>query len=152
MSPATKVSNRNQIYDHYLVPQPHEELPLPGSGGKGFQHSDDISAKLNAAVREFKAHGQDRKAEQLRLEVARTLLHVKNFDEAFKVLRPLWASMSWRKEGWWSPASEVLWALHECALRIQDRETYVATEWELHSQGQYTHCSELCQTTDKAKR
>jgi solute carrier family 25 protein 38 len=134
MSPATKVSNRNQIYDHYLVPQPHEELPLPGSGGKGFQHSDDISAKLNAAVREFKAHGQDRKAEQLRLEVARTLLHVKNFDEAFKVLRPLWASMSWRKEGWWSPASEVLWALHECALRIQDRETYVATEWELHSQ------------------
>ncbi|KAJ4341846.1 hypothetical protein N0V87_001511 [Didymella glomerata] len=134
MSPATKVSNRNQIYDYYLVPQPHEELPLPGSGGRGFQHSDDISAKLNAAVREFKAHGQDRKAEQLRLEVARTLLHVKNFDEAFKVLRPLWASMSWRKEGWWSPASEVLWALHECALRIQDRETYVATEWELYSQ------------------
>ncbi|KAF1930854.1 uncharacterized protein M421DRAFT_361162 [Didymella exigua CBS 183.55] len=134
MSPATKVSNRNQVYDHYLVPQPHEELPLPDSGGGGFQHWYDISTKLNAAVTEFKAHGQNRKVEQLRLEVARTLLHVKKFDEAFKVLRPLWVSMSWRKEGWWSLASEVLWALHECALRVRDRETYIATEWELHSQ------------------
>lgn len=139
MSPATKVSNRNQVYDQYLVPQPHEELPLPGSGREGFQHWDDISTKLNAAVKEFKTHGQNRKVEQLRLEVARTLLHVKRFDEAFTILRPLWATMSWRKEGWWSLASEVLWALHECALRVQDRETYVATEWELHSQGQYPH-------------
>ncbi|KAF2632227.1 hypothetical protein BU25DRAFT_358982 [Macroventuria anomochaeta] len=134
VSPATKVSNRNQVYDHYLVPQPHEELPLPGSDGEGFQHWNDISTKLNAAVKEFKARGQHRKVEQLRLEAARTLLHVKKFDEAFKVLRPLWVSMSWRKEGWWSLASEVLWALHECALRVQDQETYVATEWELYNQ------------------
>ncbi|UPX10950.1 uncharacterized protein EKO05_0001582 [Ascochyta rabiei] len=134
MSPATKVSARNQVYDHYLVPQPHEELPLPGSGGEGFQHWNDISTKLDAAVKEFKARGQQRKVDQLRLDTARTLLHVKRFDDAFKVLRPLWASMSWRKEGWWGLASEVLWALHECALRVQDRETYVATEWELYSQ------------------
>ena len=137
MSPATKVSNRNQVYDHYLVPQPHEELPLPSSGAEGFQHWNDISSKLEVAIKEFEARGQHRKAEQLRLEAARTLLHVKKFDEAFKVLRPLWASMSWRKEGWFSLASEVLWALHECALRVQDKETYIATEWELYNQGLY---------------
>ena len=70
-----------------------------------------------------------------RLEVARTLLHVKRFDEAFKVLRSLWTSMSWRKEGWWSLVSEVLWSLHECALRVGDKESYIATEWELYGQG-----------------
>ncbi|KAJ8116226.1 hypothetical protein OPT61_g2302 [Boeremia exigua] len=134
MSPATKVSNRNQVYDHFLVPQPHEELPLPNSGGEGFQHWNDISSKLKASIQEFKARGQHRKVEQLRLELARTLLHVKRFDDAFKVLKPLWASMSWRKEGWWSLASEVLWALHECALRVEDKETYIATEWELYNQ------------------
>ncbi|KAI8936494.1 hypothetical protein NX059_006899 [Plenodomus lindquistii] len=133
MSPATKVSNRNQIYDQYLVPQPHEEYPLPGVNG-GFEHWSDISAKMNASMSEFKRRGQHRKADQLQLEVARTLLHVKRFDDAFKVLRPLWETMAWRREGWYSLASEVLWALHECALRVQDRETYVATEWELYSQ------------------
>ncbi|CAO2650601.1 Nn.00g018930.m01.CDS01 [Neocucurbitaria sp. VM-36] len=133
MSPATKVSNRNQIYDQYLVPQPHEELPLPGTGG-GFEHWKDILMKMKAAISEFKRRGQHRKVNQLRLEVARTLLHVKRFDGAFEVLRPLWETMNWRKEGWWSLASEVLWALHECALRVQNRETYVATEWELYSQ------------------
>ncbi|KAF2856219.1 hypothetical protein T440DRAFT_463559 [Plenodomus tracheiphilus IPT5] len=133
MSPATKVSNRNQIYDQYLVPQPHQEYPLPDVGG-GFEHWSDISAKMNAAISEFRIRGQLRKVDQLQLEVARTLLHVKRFDDAFKVLRPLWETMAWRKEGWYSLASEVMWALHECALRIQDLETYVATEWELYSQ------------------
>lgn len=134
MSPATKVSSRNQTYDQYLVPQPHEELPLPGING-GFEHWSDILSKLNAAISQFKARGQRRKVDQLQLEVARTLLHVKRFDDAFKVLRPLWKTMSWRREGWWNLVSEVLWTLHECALRVQDRETYVATEWELYSQG-----------------
>jgi hypothetical protein len=135
MSPATRVSNRNQIYDQYLVPQPHEELPVPGVGG-GFEHWSDISSKLQAAISEFQTRGQHRKVNQLQLEVARTLLHVKRFDDAFKVLQPLWQTMAWRKEGWWSLASEVLWALHECALRVRDRETYLATEWELYSQGE----------------
>ncbi|KAF2131485.1 hypothetical protein P153DRAFT_286498 [Dothidotthia symphoricarpi CBS 119687] len=151
MSPAAKVSNRNQIYDQYLVFQPHEELPLPGASG-GFEHWSDISAKLDAATSQFKARGQNRKVEQLQLEVARTLLHVKRFDDAFKVLRPLWETMSWRKEGWWNLASEVLWALHECALRIQDRETYVATEWELycqvvHGKTRYKHDLMACLDT-----
>ncbi|KAF1941787.1 hypothetical protein EJ02DRAFT_490863 [Clathrospora elynae] len=133
MSPATKVSSRNQIYDQYLVPEPHQEFPVAGFGG-GFEHWKDISAKMNAAIAQFRARGQLRKVDQLQLEVARTLLHVKRFDDAFQVLRPLWETMSWRKEGWWSLASEVLWALHECALHVQNRETYVATEWELYNQ------------------
>jgi hypothetical protein len=84
MSPAAKVSARNQIYDHYLVPQPHEEYPVPGVGS-GFEHWKDISGKLNAAIAEFKARGQHRKVDQLQLEVARTFLHVKRFDDAYKV-------------------------------------------------------------------
>lgn len=135
MSPATKVSNRNQIYDHYLVPEPHLEYPIPGIPG-GFEHWKDIVGKLGAAITEFEARGQVRKVHQLQLEVARTLLHVKRFNDAFKVLRPLWEAMAWRKEGWWALASEVLWALHECALHIHDAETYLATEWELYSRGE----------------
>ncbi|RAR08533.1 Gryzun trafficking through golgi-like protein [Stemphylium lycopersici] len=138
MSPAAKVSNRSQIYDSYLVPQPHEEYPLPGVGATGFEHWKDISSKMNDAIAQFKARAQHRKVDQLQLEVARTLLHAKRFDDAFKVLRPLWETMAWRKEGWWSLASEVVWALHECALRVQGLETYVATEWELYSQSQYS--------------
>ncbi|RYN84699.1 hypothetical protein AA0117_g45 [Alternaria alternata] len=97
MSPAAKVSARNQIYDHYLVPHPHEEYPVPGIGN-GFEHWKDISAKLNDAIAEFKARGQHRKVDQMQLEVARTLLHVRKFDDALKVLRPLWETMAWRKE------------------------------------------------------
>ena len=136
MSPATKVSSRNQAYDYYLVPEPHKEVSMQGTSG-GFEHWKDIAEKLNAAIAEFEARGQRRRVEQLQLEVSRTLLHVKRFDDAFKVLKPLWQSMAWRREGWWSLASEVLWGLHECALRVRDPATYVATEWELYSQGQY---------------
>jgi hypothetical protein len=135
MSPATRVSNRNQIYDSYLVPQPHEELPVPGVGG-GFEHWRDISEKLETAASEFKIRGQTRKVDQLDLDAGRTFMHVKRFDDAFKVLRPLWETMAWRKDGWWTLASEVLWTLHESALRVQDAATYLATEWELYSQGQ----------------
>jgi hypothetical protein len=136
MSPATKVSNRNLAYDYYLVPEPHLEVPMKGTSG-GFEHWKDIVEKLNAAIMEFEARGQHRRVEQLQLEVSRTLLHVKRFDDAFKVLKRLWQGMTWRREGWWSLASEVLWGLHECALRVRDPATYVATEWELYSHGQY---------------
>lgn len=134
MSPAAKVSSRNQTYDVYLVPEPHQEMPLNGTAG-GFEHWKDIVAKLNKAIPEFEARGQLRKVEQLRLEVSKTLLRAQQYEDAFLTLRPLWESMSWRREGWWNLASEVVWALHECALRVQDRETYVLTEWELYSPG-----------------
>lgn len=136
MSPAAKVSNRNQVYDNYLVPEPHLEFPVQGTPG-GFEHWKDITGKLHAAIHEFEIRRQYRKVHQLQLEIARTLLHVKQFDEAFKVLRPLWETMSWRKEGFWSLSSEVLWGMHECALRVRHAETYVATEWELSSSGNY---------------
>lgn len=150
MSPATRVSNRNQIYDNYLVPQPHEEVPLPGSGKEGFEHWRDISAKLRNAVVEFQARGQHRKVDQLQLDVARTLLHVKRFADAFDVFRPLWQTMTWRKEGWWAPAAEVLWGLHECALRVGDRETYLATEWELYSRGPYEPTCRMLSLTNNS--
>ncbi|CAI6247435.1 unnamed protein product [Periconia digitata] len=136
MSPAAKVSNRNQTYDVYLVPEPHIEYPIAGISG-GFEHWKNIVAKLNSAVQEYNLRDQSRRVEQLQLEIARTLLHVKQFDNAFAVLRPLWETMSWRREGWWSLASEVLWGLHECALRVRHAETYVATEWELYSKSFY---------------
>lgn len=135
-SPATKVSHRNQTYDHYLVPEPHVEIPLPGISG-GFEHWKDIVAKLNKALPQFQSRSQFRKIEQLQLDLSRTLLHAKQYEDAFAVLRPLWESMSWRREGWWDLASEVLWVLHECALRVQDAETYVLTEWELYSPGKW---------------
>lgn len=134
MTPATQVSQRNQIYDHYLVPEPHLEYPLPNDG-EGFNHWKDIVEKLTSASFEYDTRGQQRKVEQLQLEVAKTLCYADKYDEAFKILRPLWESMTWRKEGWWALASEVTWALHECALRIHNAEAYLATELELYSKG-----------------
>jgi hypothetical protein len=144
MSPAARVSHRNQIYDTYLVLEPHLEYPEQANSG-GFEHWRDIVGKLNSAIAEYAAREQHRKVHQLQLEAGRTLLHVKEFPEAFKVLRPLWGSMAWRREGWWSLASEVVWGLHECALRVQDAEAYVVTEWELNSRGQM-HRSRSIQT------
>ncbi|KAF2274519.1 uncharacterized protein EI97DRAFT_435057 [Westerdykella ornata] len=132
LSPATRVSNRNQMYDYYLVPEPHLEMPLEGVGG-GFEHWKDIVTKLEMAIPEFEARGQSRKLDQLKLEISRTLLQAQRYDDAFKILKPLWKSMSWRREGWWNVASDVLWAIHECAKKVSDQETYVLTEWELHS-------------------
>ena len=137
MSPATKVSSRNLAYDCYLVPEPHEEVSMQGSSG-GFEHWKDIVEKLNAAIVEFDARGQRRKVDQLQLEASMILMRIKKYDDAFKVLQSLWKNMMWRKEGWWSMASEVLWGLHECALRVRDPVTYVATEWELYSQGKHS--------------
>ncbi|KAF1994592.1 hypothetical protein P154DRAFT_526937 [Amniculicola lignicola CBS 123094] len=131
-SPAGKVSNRNQVYDQYLVPEPHMEAPSEGSSGT-FEHWKDIVEKLAAAANEFDIREQRRKVEHLKWDISRTLLHAKQYAEAFGVLRPLWETMSWRREGWWSLASEVLWGLHECALRVHDPETFIATEWELYS-------------------
>ena len=134
MSPAQQVSQRNQTYDYYLVPEPHIENPMPGVSG-GFEHWKDIVEKLTSASFEFDARGQRRKVEQLQFEVARTLIYAEKFAEALKILRPLWQSMSWRREGWWNIASEVIWALYDCALRTRDAETYLVAEWELYSKG-----------------
>ncbi|OCK78926.1 hypothetical protein K432DRAFT_355870 [Lepidopterella palustris CBS 459.81] len=128
-SPATQVAHRYTTYDRYLVPDPHVESPLPGE--EGYDHCSEIIDTLNQAASEYHARGQQRLVDQLNLDIGKALIHARRYGEGLGVLRPLWEGMSWRREGWWALVSEVTWALHECALHVQDAETLVATEWEL---------------------
>lgn len=130
-SPATQVAHRYGTYDRYLVPEPHVEHPL--SGNEGFDHCSEIVDTLNQSMSEYYARGQQRMVDQLSLDAAKSLIHARRYGEALSFLRPLWEGMSWRKEKWWALVSEVTWALHECANRVQDPETAVVTEWELLS-------------------
>ncbi|KAJ9668593.1 hypothetical protein H2201_001235 [Coniosporium apollinis] len=133
-SPAHQVVNRYGTYDTYLVPEPHEESPLPSSSKKGFDHTSQIVDTLNEAINEFYARGQQRAVDRLQLDTGKALMHAGRYSNALNVLTPLWEGMSWRAERWWSLASQVTWTLHGCAVRLQEAKTIVATEWELHSE------------------
>jgi solute carrier family 25 protein 38 len=129
LSPAAQVSHRYTTYDNYLVPEPHVEYALPGS--KGYDHCGEIIDTMNQAATEYYTRGQQRVVDQLNLEMAKELIHAKRYADAESVLRPLWEGMSWRKEKWFLLVAEVTSALRECALRVQDPEILLATEWEL---------------------
>ncbi|KAF2808509.1 uncharacterized protein BDZ99DRAFT_572364 [Mytilinidion resinicola] len=131
LSPATQVSHRYTTYDHYLVPEPHVEYALPEN--KGYDHCSEIIDIMNQAAQEFFMRGQYRVVDQLNLDTAKELIHAKRYADAESVLRPLWEGMIWRKERWYPLVGEATWALRECAMRVQDPEILLATEWELLS-------------------
>ncbi|KAI9839920.1 MAG: hypothetical protein M1819_000112 [Sarea resinae] len=128
-SPASQVASKSYLYDTYLCPEPHIESPLPGH--KGIDHSALIVDALQQSIAEFRARGQKRAEERLKLDVAKEFMGQSSWAEAQEVLEPLWQSMSWRKEGWWELVEEVGWALKDCASRTGDSHTFLAVEWEL---------------------
>ncbi|KAK7555039.1 Gryzun, putative trafficking through golgi-domain-containing protein [Phyllosticta citricarpa] len=133
MSPATKVANRYGTYDTFLVPEPHVEFPHPVHGGQGYDHAADIVDLFNKAIGEFHARGQQRLCDRLQLAIGKELLHAGRHSEAMGSLKPLWEGMCWRDERWWPLVSEVTWALNTCSKHCGEEETFMATEWELHS-------------------
>jgi len=135
-SPASQIANRAYTYDTYLCPEPHEESPLPWRNG--VDHSSLIINMLTKAINEFEQRRQLRLAQDLSLLSARESLRKEAWDDALRVLRPLWQKMSFRREGWWSAVEDVGWALRDAAARAGDGGTVIAVDWELLNQGWYS--------------
>lgn len=130
-STAAQIAGRNRTYDSYLVPEPHIENPLEGTGG--FDHNAEIVNRFSEASAQFFSHGQQRSVDYLNLQIGKELIRANRHVEAISTLRPLWEGMSWRKEGWWNLVADVAMALHVCARRTKDLEAVLAAEWELQS-------------------
>ncbi|GES65143.1 Gryzun trafficking through golgi-domain-containing protein [Aspergillus terreus] len=128
-SPASQIASKAYLYDTYLAPETHIEAPQAGS--TGFDHSNVILKALNAALEEFAKRDQVRMTERLRLEIAEEYMRIGSWAEAYNVLQPQWATLSWRQAGWWSLMERFGWALRECALQVQDSETILRVDCEL---------------------
>ncbi|KAG0649795.1 Trafficking particle complex subunit 11 [Hyphodiscus hymeniophilus] len=132
VSPASQIASKAYTYDTYLCPEPHEENPLPGRDG--VDHSLLIIHSLTKAINEFEQRKQSRLAQDLSLLSAKESLRREAWDDALRVLRPLWQKMSFRREGWWNAVEEVGWALREAAVHAGDGGTVLAVDWELLNQ------------------
>lgn len=130
-SPASSIASKSHTYDTYLCPEPHEESPLPGH--PGVDHSALIMDVLTKSISEFQRRGQSRLVQELQLQLAKESMKKEQWDDAVKILRPLWLKMSFRAEGWWSAAEEISWALRKAAACAGDGGSIVAVDWELMS-------------------
>ncbi|KAJ5568783.1 hypothetical protein N7450_011269 [Penicillium hetheringtonii] len=102
-SPASQIASKSYLYDTYLAPDTHQEFPHAEGGG--FDHSGLILDTLKMALEEFTKRHQTRK--------------------------PHWATLTWRRSGWWQLMETYAWALRECALNIEDQEMVLKIDWEL---------------------
>jgi trafficking protein particle complex subunit 11 len=128
-SPASQIASKAYTYDTYLCPEPHEESPLPGH--EGTDHAALIIESLSNAIVEFQQRGQARLVQELQLLLANECMKREAWDDAFKILRPLWQKMSFRREGWWNAVEEVGWALRKAAMKVGDGGSLVAVDWEM---------------------
>lgn len=128
-SPASAVAQRSKNYDAYLVPEPHEEYPLPGN--KGHDHIAALGTLATKAVREFSSRGQTRAAECIRYDLAHQVADAGRYDEALEILMPIWEEASWRDDDWNDLLRPLLVLLHDCATHVGNAEVHLATAWEL---------------------
>lgn len=133
-SPASMVASRSQNYDSYLVPDPHEELPL--SGEARYDHVVELEKACTEAAEAFEARRQMRMSEQIRFNLAEDLARTGKHPEALAVLIRLWEDSTWREDDWIIPFSRLLRLLSECAMKDQSLENarlIPALTWELLS-------------------
>ncbi|KAJ5684782.1 uncharacterized protein N7477_001127 [Penicillium maclennaniae] len=128
-SPASQNANKSYLYDTYLAPETHVEYPA--SEEPGFDHSELILTTLKSALEEFSKRDQKRQVERLSLEIAEEYIRIGSWSEGYQVLQPLWATLSWRRSGWWVLMERFGWALRECALHLRESETLLRVDWEL---------------------
>lgn len=138
-SPASQIASKSYLYDTYLAPETHIEAPSPEK--TGFDHSELILATLKDALGEFSKRHQTRQVERLSLEIAEEYIRVGSWSEAFRILQPLWPTLSWRRSGWWQLMERFGWALRESALKVKDSEALLRVDWELLNKGKVILCS-----------
>nr|POE74835.1 hypothetical protein CFP56_37366 [Quercus suber] len=135
--PASTMTNRNQKYDRYLVPDSSEEFArASGLPGRASHDHVEICHRLTSdAVAEFDARGQTRMSEHLLLGTARGMVQLGRYSEAYNILLPLWKSSSWRNDDWQELFGELLSLLHTSAMEQQDLKVVLVTTWERLSFG-----------------
>ncbi|WPG99226.1 Gryzun, putative trafficking through Golgi [Acrodontium crateriforme] len=130
-SPASSVAKRPKNYDWYLVPEPHEEFPLPGR--KGYEYLPEMMRITKDAAKEFELRSQTRMTERLRYDMAVQLFDAKQYQDAMKILTPLWEESTWRRDEWRNLFSELLLMTSSCAEEVGDSDILLSTRWELLS-------------------
>jgi trafficking protein particle complex subunit 11 len=132
--PGPQGSNNLYLYDTYLVAAPYDEASHPGRAV--VNHSQLILETLKASLAQFSRRQQNRKVEQLSLEIAKEYMQIGSWSEAHRILKPLWPQLTWRSAGWWELMEDFAWTLRECALNSQDNETVIRVDWELLNHGE----------------
>lgn len=121
------------LYDTYLVSSPHEEYPLTDDAGE--HYCKLLISLYKQSCEHFALRRQDRMVEQLTLNMAKEYMKLRQWDEALASLKPLWSSLSWRKNGWWLFMKDFAVCLRKCAMEIQDTETVLRVDWEMMNKG-----------------
>ncbi|KAI1074168.1 Gryzun, putative trafficking through golgi-domain-containing protein [Whalleya microplaca] len=119
-------------YDTYLCPEPHEEVPLVGTG---VNHTKLIVHHLSLARGEFQKRHQVRASAELALECSRELERMGGWKQILEILTPLWRDMPFRAEGWWDVTEAISWTLRKAAVQVGQKELVVAIDWELLNRG-----------------
>jgi hypothetical protein len=130
--PPSQSSSKPNTYDDYLCPGPYEEFA-------GFDHSQSILGSLSMAAAEYEARGQSRMVQEIQLLSAKELMRQKSWENALKILRPLWQKMTYRKEGWWNIVEEIGWALRNAAVHTGDGVSILSVDWELMNRCKVNH-------------
>lgn len=98
---------------------------------------DSSVASLRESILGYESEEYLRSAQAAKLQLAREFIKHEAWDEALRVLRPLWHGMSWRREGWWDLTEEVGTLLRKVATQVGDGGTIVAVNWELMSNSEW---------------
>ncbi len=88
---------------------------------------------LKQAILEHTKTDSIRSAQAAELQLANEYIKLVQYEDALKILRPLWHNMLWRREGWWDLAEAVARLLQKVAAVAGDGGTVIAVDWELMS-------------------
>ena len=130
-SPSSRVAKRNEIYDTYLCPQPHDEYALTTSDD--LYYTKQIVSTYVEAADEFTHRAQPSMASRIRLFTAREYTYAEQWQDTLEVTRSLWPGHDWRRSGWWNGVGEVALLLYRSGKELGDRPSQVRALWELMS-------------------
>jgi trafficking protein particle complex subunit 11 len=117
---------------------PESGTRSPVTGPQDPLHGESALSTLRSSITLLEQKKLLRSVQELKLQLAKELIELEAWDDALRVLRPLWQGMSYRNEGWWDIVEEVGWTLRMVARRMGDRGTVIAVDWELMNSSEYS--------------